>query len=314
MRIDPHDCDVFTQPANDGSVRGPMAWTEILVVRLQEPLKDYPESSRDDPERAELSVVRAVFGCDRDRRVVEKLCRESCDEMVATQKDLLPSAGRSRHNVRFQYKVTCEALQRLVDAGFKVAELEASASPSTKLVVGQEPVQRTSSDDVVKARCSCVDGSKFQSGFQRIAGAWIMGRSHPMPGACRKGESTQSPRLTSSWAKWMMKTRHASVLRIAARLAAWSNYAETDDDQVEGDYVEWDSTDKHRVMFVIKKSKLKELGHGPAQARRELWCHGQDVAPKLDVSAKRLSRSLALTAQILRVRDSDIGEEVLDTY
>ena len=35
---------------------------------------------------------------------------------------------------------------------------------------------------------------------------------------------------------------------------------------------EWDSTDKHRVMFVIKKSKLEELGH---ESRHELWRHGR---------------------------------------
>ena len=77
----------------------------------------------------------------------------------------------------------------------------------------------------------------------------------------------------------------ASVFRIAASLAAWNNYAETDDDQVEGDYAEWDSTDKHRVLFVIKKTKLKELGHESAQARPEVWRHLRLVLSELPTLA-----------------------------
>ena len=39
-RTDDSVCDVFTRPANTGSVIGPMAWSAILVVRLREPLND----------------------------------------------------------------------------------------------------------------------------------------------------------------------------------------------------------------------------------------------------------------------------------
>ena len=38
---------------------------------------------------------------------------------------------------------------------------------------------------------------------------------------------------------------------------------------------EWDSTDKHRVLFVIKKTELQRLvGPESAQARRNMWCRG----------------------------------------
>ena len=91
-----------------------------------------------------------------------------------------------------------------------------------------------------------------------------------------------------------------SVFQIAARLAA-----KTNDNQLEVEG-EWDGADKHRVMFVIKKSKLEvlELGRDSAQARYELWHHGHlhfvlsaprasyacwrtlKVAPKLDAAPK----------------------------
>ena len=88
-----------------------------------------------------------------------------------------------------------------------------------------------------------------------------------------------------------------SVFQIAARLAA-----KTNDNQLEVEG-EWDGADKHRVMFVIKKSKLEELGRESAQARLayEQWHHGDlhfvlsaprasyacwrmKVAPKLDAA------------------------------
>ena len=70
------------------------------------------------------------------------------------------SVKRSRCQ-RYQYKTTCETLLRLVDASLTPAELEANASPSAKFVIGNELVQPTSSDEIVKARCSCVDGSNI---------------------------------------------------------------------------------------------------------------------------------------------------------
>ena len=59
----------------------------------------------------------------------------------------------------YQYKTACETLLRLVDARLSLtpAELEANASPSAKFVIGNELVQPTSSGEIVKARCSCVD-------------------------------------------------------------------------------------------------------------------------------------------------------------
>ena len=92
--------------------------------------------------------------------------------------------------------------------------------------------------------------------------------------------------------------RDASVFRIAATLADWNIWGESDNNQL--DEGEWDSTDKHRVMFVIKKSKLEELGR---ESRHELWRHGRlhfvlsapqasyarwrmKVAPDLDVKRR----------------------------
>ena len=166
---DDDNCDVFTLHAreilNDATRSGPVpwAWPAVILVLLQKPLNDYPASSRDDPRRPDISAVRAVFGCDADRNVVERICRETCDEMVTEQKLLEDQLVRrmSTHSVRWQYKTTCDTLQRLVDAIFKDAELEASPSPSTMFKIGDEPILPTSSDDIVKANCSCVDGSKF---------------------------------------------------------------------------------------------------------------------------------------------------------
>ena len=97
-RTDTNNCDIFTLHAsvNDGSLSGSLAWPVILVVLLQEPLNDYPESSRDDPQRAEVSVARAVFGRDEDRNVVERVCRESCDKMVADQELLEDQLSQER--------------------------------------------------------------------------------------------------------------------------------------------------------------------------------------------------------------------------
>ena len=94
--------------------------------------------------------------------------------MVAKQKARLPNRGRGPERLRgvhWQWKAFCESLQRLVAALFGFVELEASASPSTKFVVGLEPVQPTSSDDIVKARCLCVDGSRRGGGDHSLPGA-----------------------------------------------------------------------------------------------------------------------------------------------
>ena len=81
--------------------------------------------------------------------------------VVGWQSVLIRGPEWLRGGVHWQWKAFCESLQRLVAAIFGFVELEASASPSTKFVVGLEPVQPTSSDDIVEARCSCVDGSTF---------------------------------------------------------------------------------------------------------------------------------------------------------
>ena len=308
-------CEVFTRPANTGSVIGPMAWSAILVVRLREPLNDYPESSHDDPERAALSAdsVSSLFGCDHDRVLVETVCRDSCAEMVAKQKARLPNRGRGPERLRggrWQWKAFCESLQRLVAAIFGFVELEASASPSTKFVVGLEPVQPTSSDDIVKARCSCVDGSTFPEwlstncrglDYRPVAPNTYFAEEeaiiHCLVHAAKAQllTSLQHCQITEADVLIGQKDEEdPSVFQIAARLAAKTN-----------DKGEWDGADKHRVMFVIKKSKLEvlELGRDSAQARYELWHHGHlhfvlsaprasyacwrmKVAPKLDAAPK----------------------------
>ena len=310
-------CEVFTRPANTGSVIGPMAWSAILVVRLREPLNDYPESSRDDLERAALSAdsVSSLFGCDHDRVLVETVCRHSCAEMVAQQKARLPNRGRGPERLRggrWQWKACCESLQRLVAAIFGFVELEASASPSTKFVVGLEPVQPTSSDDIVKARCSCVDGSTFPEwlstncrglDYRPVAPNTYFAEEeaiiHCLVHAAKAQllTSLQHCQITEADVLIGQKDEEdPSVFQIAARLAAKTN-----------DKGEWDGADKHRVMFVIKKSKLEvlELGRDSAQARYELWHHGHlhfvlsaprasyacwrmKVAPKLDAAPKLL--------------------------
>ena len=287
-------CEVFTLHArdilNDATLSGPAprTWPAIILVLLQEPLNDYPQSSRDDPLRAELSAVRAVFRCDADRNVVERICRETCDEMVAEQKLLEDQLGGrvSTHSVRWQYRVTCETLQRLVDAIFNDAKLEASASPSTMFVIGDEPILPTSSDDIVKAYCSCVDGSKFpvwlSTNCRGLDYSPVAPNTYFADEAAiihclvhaAKGRLLTSLQLHSNITEadviiGKADDRDASVFRIAATLADWNNWGETDDNQL--DEGEWDSTDKHRVMFVIKKSKLEELGR---ESRHELWRHG----------------------------------------
>ena len=77
-----------------------------------------------------------------------------------------------------------------------------------------------------------------------------------------------------------------SVLRIAASLAAWSKSRgqetesvndDADESDLEKSHIEWDSTDKYRVLFVVKKTELQKLV-GPesdsAEARRNMWRHG----------------------------------------
>ena len=131
----------------------------------------------------------------------------------------------------------------------------------------------------------------FQSGLQRIAGVWITALLHPTHISRRRRRSfiawcmpqrrsysppcstARSPRLTSSWAKWMMKTRVCCELLLAWLLGAVSDDA--DESDLEKSHIEWDSTDKHRVLFVIKKTTLQKLvGPESAEARRNMWRHG----------------------------------------
>ena len=83
-----------------------------------------------------------------------------------------------------------------------------------------------------------------------------------------------------------------SVLRIAASLAAWSksqkgqatesvsddaDVIDSESDLENGDKCDsgWDSTDKHRVLFVIKKTEMQKLvGPESAQACRSMWRRG----------------------------------------
>ena len=80
-----------------------------------------------------------------------------------------------------------------------------------------------------------------------------------------------------------------SVLRIAASLAAWStsqkgqnvsddaDVIDSESDLENGDKFDsgWDSTDKHRVLFVIKKTEMQKLvGPESAQACRNMWRRG----------------------------------------
>ena len=81
-----------------------------------------------------------------------------------------------------------------------------------------------------------------------------------------------------------------SVLRIAASLAAWSkshgqatesvsddaDVIDSEEDLENSDIdSEWDSIDKHRVLFVIKKTELQRLvGPESAQACRNMWRRG----------------------------------------
>ena len=214
---------------------------------------------------------------------METLCRHSCAEMVAKQKARLPNRGRGPERLsggHWQCKAFCESLQRLVAAIFGFVELEASASPSTKFVVGLEPVQPTSSDDIVKARCLCVDGSTFPEwlstncrglDYRPVAPNTYFAEEeaiiHCLVHAAKAQllTSLQHCQITEVDVIIGQKNEEdPSVFQIAARLAAKTNDNQL---EVEGD---WDGTDKHRVMFVIKKSKLKELGRESAQARYEL--------------------------------------------
>ena len=182
---------------------------EILVVPLTEPLVQYGESSRDDPQRPAPSVASCAFGCDADRERVHGLCQQRCNKMVAAvpQDAVLNDHGSDSVKrswcQHYQYKTTCETLLRLVDASLTPAELEANASPSAKFVIGNELVQPTSSDEIVKARCSCGWIKHVQSGSRRIAGVCITaplrptlffrgggGGDHSLLGACHKGAAT----------------------------------------------------------------------------------------------------------------------------
>ena len=82
------------------------------------------------------------------------------------------------------------------------------------------------------------------------------------------------------------------VRRIAASLAAWSksqkgqatesvsddaDVIDSESDLENGDKFAsgWDSTDKHRVLFVIKKTEMQKLvGPESAQACRSMWRRG----------------------------------------
>ena len=177
---------------------------EILVVPLRQPLVQYGESSRDDPQRPVPSAASLVFGCDADRNL-HGLCQQRCEMMVAAQR----AAYRMSHSVkrsrsqRYQHKTTCETLLRLVDASLDPTELEAKASPSTKFVIGNGLVQPTSPDEIVKARCSCVDGSAFPEwlatncrglDYSPVAPNTFFrgggGGDHSFLGACHKGAAT----------------------------------------------------------------------------------------------------------------------------
>ena len=124
------------------------------------------EKACNDPQRPVPSAAGRVFGCDADRKLVHGLCQQRCEMMVAAQRAAYQmihgshSVKRSR-STRCQQKTTCETLLRLVDASLDPMELEAKASPSTKFVIGNGRVEPTSPDEIVKARCSCVDGSAF---------------------------------------------------------------------------------------------------------------------------------------------------------
>ena len=143
---------------------------EILVVPLTEPLVQYGESLRSDPQRPVPSAASRIFGCDADRERVLDLCRQRCKMMVDAQERAYQivhrshsesvSLKRSRSEL-YQHKITCETLLRLVKASLDPMELEAEASPSTKFVIGNGRVEPSSPDEIVKAHCSCVDGSAF---------------------------------------------------------------------------------------------------------------------------------------------------------
>ena len=107
----------------------------------------------------------------------------------------------------YQYKTACETLLRLVDARLSLtpAELEANASPSAKFVIGNELVQPTSSDEIVKAGCSCVDVSNISRvARDELQGLALQPRcaqhfffeeeeeaiTHSLLGACHKGAAT----------------------------------------------------------------------------------------------------------------------------
>ena len=236
---------------------------------------------------------------------------------VAKQRARLPNRGRGLERLRgvlWQWKAFCESLQRWWSAIFGFDELEASASPSTKFVVGLEPVQPTSSDDIVKARCSCVDGSTFPEwlstncrglDYRPVAPNTFFAEEeaiiHCLVHAAKAQllTSLQHCQITEADVIIGQKDEEdPSVFQIAARLAA-----KTNDNQLEVEG-EWDGADKHRVMFVIKKSKFEELGRESAQARYELWHHGHlravvqsaprasyacwrmKVAPNLDAAPK----------------------------
>ena len=296
-RAKDYNCEIFTLHASDilsairatFSVTAPRTWPTIIVVALEEPL-NYPQSSRDNPLRADFSAVRDIFRCEADRNLVERVCRETCDEMVAEQnrlKDALRGRIFSKHSVKWQCRVTGETLQRLVEAIFNDAQLEASASPSTMFAIGDEPILPTSSDDIVKAYCSCVDGAKFPVwlstncrglDYRPVApntyftdeAAIIHCLVHATKGRLLYSLQLHSNISEADVVIGKADDLDASIFRIAAALADWNSWGDSNNEQL--DEGEWESTDKHRVMFVIKKSKLEELGH---ESRHELWRHGR---------------------------------------
>ena len=143
----------------------------------------------------------------------------------------------------------------------------------------------------------------FESGSRRIAGVWITALLHPT--LFSREEAIIHCLVRATKAQLLTSLQHCqiteadvvlgktdqedpSVLRIAASLAAWSKSqaqatesVSDDADVIESDLEnshidsEWDSTDMHRVLFVIKKTELQKLvGPESAQARRNIWRRG----------------------------------------
>ena len=161
----------------------------------------------------------------------------------------------------------------------------------------------SNSDEIVKARCACVDGSAFPEWLATNCRGLDYSPVAPNTLWEEEEEAIIHCLVHATKAQLLTSLQHCqitdvmlgktdqedpSVLRIAASLAAWSKSqgqaAESvsdDADVIESDLEnsdidsEWDSTDKHRVLFVIKKTELQKLvGPESAQARRNMWRRG----------------------------------------